>query len=39
MAMSIAILGLAGAGAEIEEPDCVRISYPDFYKELEELTK
>ena len=39
MAMSIAILGLAGAGAEIEEPDCVRISYPDFYTELEELTK
>ena len=39
IAMSLAIAGIAGAGVEIEEPDCVRISYPDFYQQLEALCK
>ena len=34
MAMSLAILGAAGAGVIIERPDCVRISYPEFYDTL-----
>lgn len=37
IAMSLAILGLAGAGVEIEEPECVRISYPAFYDILESI--
>ena len=28
------ILGAAGAGVIIERPDCVRISYPEFYDTL-----
>ena len=39
MAMSLAIAGLAGNGVEIEEPDCVAISYPKFYDELDRLIK
>lgn len=39
IAMSLAILGAAGAGVSIENPDCVNISYPTFYKTLEELRK
>lgn len=37
MAMSLAILGTAGEGAEIERPDCVNISYPAFYGTLARL--
>ena len=37
MAMCLAILGLAGAGVEIQSPDCVDISYPSFYEELDRL--
>ena len=39
IAMSLAILGAAGEGVTIENPDCVNISYPTFYKTLEELRK
>ena len=39
MAMCLAVLGIAGAGVEIQNPDCVDISYPDFYEELDRLTK
>ena len=31
MAMSLAVFGAAGQGVSILEPDCVDISYPDFY--------
>ena len=31
MAMSLAIFGAAAEGVEIDNPDCVRISYPTFY--------
>lgn len=31
MAMSLAIFGAAAEGIEIDNPDCVRISYPTFY--------
>ena len=37
MAMSLAILGAAGEGAEIERPECVTISYPAFYDTLARL--
>lgn len=37
IAMSLAILGTVGAGVEIENPQCVNISYPEFYQTLEEL--
>ena len=37
MAMSLAILGTAGEGVEIEKPDCVNISYPAFYSTLANL--
>ena len=30
MAMSLAVAGLATAGVEIERPECVNISYPQF---------
>ena len=39
IAMSLAIAGAAGAGVEIEEADCVKISYPEFYAVLENLQK
>ena len=39
IAMSLAIAGAAGAGVEIRQPDCVRISYPSFYEELQNLAK
>ena len=39
MAMCLAVLGIAGAGVEIQNPDCVDISYPNFYEELDRLTK
>ena len=37
MAMSLAIAGAAGDGVTIENPECVDISYPEFYKNLVEL--
>ena len=39
IAMSLAILGAAGEGVELENPDCVNISYPDFYATLARLQK
>lgn len=37
MAMSLAIAGAAGDGVTIENPECVDISYPTFYKSLNML--
>ncbi|WP_037352189.1 3-phosphoshikimate 1-carboxyvinyltransferase [Selenomonas sp. FC4001] len=37
IAMSLAILGTVGAGVEIQNPQCVNISYPEFYQTLEEI--
>ncbi|MCR5758070.1 MAG: 3-phosphoshikimate 1-carboxyvinyltransferase [Selenomonas sp.] len=37
IAMSLAILGTVGNGVEIENPQCVNISYPEFYQTLEEI--
>ena len=37
IAMSLAIIGTVGAGVEIENPQCVNISYPEFYQTLEEI--
>ncbi len=37
MAMSLAIAGMAGAGVTIVNPDCIAISYPGFYDELDNL--
>ena len=34
MAMSLAIFGSAAEGVEIDNPDCVNISYPIFYETL-----
>lgn len=34
IAMTLAIAGMAGNGVEIEQPDCVAISYPSFYEEM-----
>lgn len=39
MAMSLAIAGAAGDGVTIENPECVDISYPTFYKNLAELQR
>ena len=39
IAMSLAILGAAGEGVELEHPDCVNISYPAFYGDLARLSK
>lgn len=39
IAMSLAILGAAGAGVEISHADCVNISYPEFYATLARLQK
>ncbi|CUH96234.1 3-phosphoshikimate 1-carboxyvinyltransferase [Propionispora sp. 2/2-37] len=38
MAMSLAIAGLAGSGVGIMEPDCVNISYPNFFETLRSLS-
>ena len=35
MAMSLAVFGAAGQGVFLDRPDCVRISYPEFYQILE----
>lgn len=37
IAMSLAVLGAAGQGVTIENPECVNISYPAFYQTLEAL--
>ena len=34
IAMTLAIAGMAGNGVEIEQPDCVAISYPSIYEEM-----
>ena len=34
MAMSLAIFGAAAEGVEIDDENCVKISYPDFFKNL-----
>jgi len=40
IAMAFSIAGLVADGnTEIENPECVSVSYPDFYKTLSELTK
>ena len=37
MAMSLAVLGAAGEGVLIENPESVNISYPTFFSEIERL--
>ena len=37
MAMSLAIFGAASSGVEIDNPDCVNISYPCFYNNLKQI--
>ena len=39
IAMALAVAGAAGRGLTIEEADCVKISYPDFYETLAKLAK
>ena len=39
IAMALAIAGIAAQGVEIQVPDCVDISYPDFYAVLDDLRK
>lgn len=39
IAMTLAVAGLAGQGVEIEHPDCIDISYPNFYDEMQRLCK
>ncbi|WP_371370839.1 3-phosphoshikimate 1-carboxyvinyltransferase [Sporomusa aerivorans] len=34
MAMAVAVAGIAAQGVEIQESDCVKISYPDFFNVL-----
>jgi 3-phosphoshikimate 1-carboxyvinyltransferase len=38
MAMSLAVAGLASSGVQITEPDCVRISYPDFFACIDQIS-
>jgi 3-phosphoshikimate 1-carboxyvinyltransferase len=38
-AMSFALAGLRVPGVEIENPDCVRKSFPDFWKAFDGMTK
>lgn len=38
MAMSLAILGAAGEGVELDNGECVNISYPEFYQTLADLS-
>lgn len=35
MAMSLAVLGMAGEGVVLDSPECIAISYPMFYQILE----
>jgi len=37
MEMSLAVLGAAGRGVVLENPDSVNISYPSFFSEIERL--
>jgi 3-phosphoshikimate 1-carboxyvinyltransferase len=37
MAMSLAVAGMAAQGVEITEPECVNISYPNFFAEVAAL--
>ncbi len=37
MAMSFAVLGLARAGVQIEDPSCVAKTYPTFWEDLRKL--
>lgn len=37
IAMTLAIAGMAGQGVEIEQPDCIDVSYPSFYEEMMKL--
>lgn len=37
MAMALAVAGLAAQGVEINEADCVKISYPNFFSVISEL--
>lgn len=39
MAMSLAVLGAAGDGVDIEAPSSVNISYPSFFTQLTQLSK
>ena len=39
IAMALAIAGAAGNGVIIEQPDCVNISYPEFYQCLESISQ
>ena len=39
IAMTLAVAGMAGQGVEIENPDCIDISYPSFYEEMHRLYK
>ena len=39
MAMSLAIFGAAGESIEIDNPNCVNISYPSFYDTLQQCNK
>lgn len=38
MAMALAIAGVAAQGVQIDSPNCVSISYPDFYSVLRKLS-
>ena len=38
MAMSFAIAGLKIEGIQIEDPDCVSKTYPEFFSDLKSLT-
>ena len=37
MAMSLAVFGAAGKGVVLGQPDCVNISYPEFYDTMERV--
>ncbi len=37
MAMSFALVGLRVAGLEVEDPECVNKTYPEFFQHLESL--
>lgn len=39
MAMSLAVLGAAASGVDIEDAGCVDISYPSFFTQLAQLSK
>lgn len=34
IAMSLAIMGAAAEGVDLDDPDCVNISYPNFFEQL-----